>query len=657
MDIIPIIDQHETTFLNLRNKWKEYKDAYDNKPRPGSITETTTTKIKLSQGYSIVEQAKAMALANPPRFAFESRRNENYEEVQKYQDFIQYQFDKNKASAVMEEIYSWSAITGLCGWKIGWKETKKIKNKKKLKGREVTNPIFTKIAKKEKNVDVIGNWYLQSINPFDLIWNSEAKSIDDITLIGHRQTMTIAQLKANGFDTEKIQTMTLQNESYWERELNDYHAENVQAQKQAKLMSMNFNVYECYYTEVKDNIEYEKIAWVVGGEGIQDGKMLLKEVDNPFDEQFKPMGILRLVKKPGKFYGTGLIEPVTGLLNAEEDSFNMSLEALWTDIKKPMEYNPDNVLDVQGLTYGARKLIPVRHLGQSVAPLPTPGTDIGGTSFALNFLEKNKQNVTAITDYQTGADRISGQKTATEIKIKTLQSDQRSSKMQRQLENELLGPVGEMALWLNKQYLAGQDKIVYKVLGKKGTIKNEKLSFKDINGIEDVSIVKGSTSAVQREAEREKYMLLTQQAMQAMQMGVQVDIQQIFRAMIEHGFDLDTPELYLPSLKEIEKGDAQNKNKQLDLALEENENPMTARVQPEDDIDVHVPVHKAGIKAGGTKNKQYTPEELQALKEHLDVTIQATGLPTKPDEENQETPPTQGGQMQATAPGNVPQQG
>ena len=628
--VIAMINDNEYKYDELRDKWLDLFGRYENQTREGSITQQTETKVKLGQAFSIVEQSVSIALAKQPRFQILSRKNKDYSEVKAYQEFLSYQMDKNKSDKELDEIYRWAVITGLVGWKVGWQK-KKVTDK----GIEYTDPLYSNYKEKDTK-DTESIWTLQAIKPFDLIWDTDAIDDDNAVMLGYRQTLTVKELETYGFDTSKVRQTIMSNESYWDDQMDEYS----NSERQKIIDEENVSIYECDVTDTVDGVDVEKIVFVVGGDAMQSQKIVLDVQDNPFG--FKTIGTFRPIKIPGKFYGYGLLEQVTGILDAEEDTFNMSLEGLWTDIARPMEYNPANIHNIEDLEYGPRKLVPVKVFGESVRVMDTPSPNIGGASWALNYLEKNKQNVTAITDYQTGADRISKDQTATEVKIKTMQSDQRSSKIHKALEHELLDPLGRRVLELNKKYLATNTKIEFVVGSKKGELERKTLKFKDIDSIEEVKIIKGSTTAVVQQEEYVKWLNFFQVGVQAMQVGVPVNLQEIMRSLIEEGLDVAAPEVYLPNLKELEKETVQDKTGQLDKAKQENRSPFTARVMPNDDHEVHLEIHRAALEAGGMGPERYTPEQMQALTSHVNDHVRISGGAVPPVQEGAEQGMAQG---------------
>jgi hypothetical protein len=346
---------------------------------------------------------------------------------------------------------------------------------------------------------------------------------------------------------------------------------------------------------------------------------------NPFNRQFVPIGFFRPIKRLGKMYGYGVIEPILKVLETEEDSFNILLQALWMDVSRPMEYVPDNILDEDSLGYEGGGLIPVRKLGESVAVLPTPVPNFNGSSFVLNYLEKTKQNVTAITDYQTGANQIAKSQTATEVNTKTFLSEQRTNKILQNFETEVIEPAGKMALWLTQQYLADDKESIYRVIGKKGKMMERKIKFKDIDAVKDVVVVAGSSAYTNRADKINKWMALYQLALSEAKMGqlaIPIDREYILSKLLDEGYGVKDPDNYIPSLKEREEETIKKKIADLNQAKQENLDPMTARVMPDDDAKVHITIHQTALRNRGMTDEKgqflpYSPEQTQMLTEHI----------------------------------------
>jgi hypothetical protein len=275
----------------------------------------------------------------------------------------------------------------------------------------------------------------------------------------------------------------------------------------------------------------------------------------------------------------------------------------------------------------------------------------------MEYLKAGQQNTSGITDYQSGSDQIKGAKTLGEIQIKTEESNARIKMMLDSFEKEVLQPMGKQVLWLNQQYLADEKKIMYKVLGKKGELGEKRINFKDIENVKDVSVVGGSSAMVLQQSEIQKWSLALNQAAQEvpmMQMGAGVPINReaLWIRLLEEGFMIKDIETFLPSVKEREEEKIGGKQAQLDLALQESENPFTARVTPDQDHEVHMKIHQSAADSGGTKTRQYTDEEVQRMIQHIDEHAAAAGGQTPNYEQNgnQTSPSMAGGQRMGTAP-------
>jgi hypothetical protein len=180
--------------------------------------------------------------------------------------------------------------------------------------------------------------------------------------------MTIGELKKNDFNTDGIVT-ALCSTDYWMNLLKQQDSVNQQETNSAINEEMNLvevEIAELYVTALNDTGFLESyVTWIGNTDG--GSPIAMKTLPNPFDKKFCPMGIFRPVDRVGKFYGFGIIEPSLGVINAEEDTLNISLEALWTATVPPIEVNPTNIIDVANISYGPRSFNYVRNLGQSMS--------------------------------------------------------------------------------------------------------------------------------------------------------------------------------------------------------------------------------------------------------------------------------------------------
>lgn len=619
---IRTVEAHYTSFEVYRNKWAELYNRYQDTLRAGSITAETTTKTTLGQVYAMVEGFVSKMFSQPPRYRYVPRERKDVESAEKYDAFSQYQWEDNKADLVIEEIAKWGAICGLGGWKMGWKEQSVSEDKD---GNSINYSYEKSFIsnKKKKGEDSFANWYLEAIAPWDLIWTPTAKTLerDKMPVIGFRTKYSVMELESLGVDTNKYKQAIKGDQGRWRMMIDKYRTQDAVDQA---ISEMEVWCYELYVDFYNKNTTIDSAIVIAVGEHEGSVDAILDVRPNPYKKKMRPFGMYRPIKKPGFIPGFGVTEIAMPLVNSEEDLYNMALENLHTDIARPMEFVPSNCLQEEQLAYGARKLIPVRQLGASVNPLPTPTLNIGGLSYLFNYIERTKQNITSITDYQTGADKISGGQTLGEVRIMTAQSEQRGKKMLKSFEVDVLHPVGKLALQMNQQYLAEKPKLFYRVLGKDGLITETNLRFKDIEAVLDVSVVSGSSSWLQQGVETEKWQGIFAMGAQAMQMGVPVDMEEVTRRIIEEGYQIKDSETILPNLKERLKSYIQKKMAQIDDAKKESNNPMTARVLPTDVHEVHVKIHSTVLQAGGDE-KPLSPEEMQMLMEHMNDHVRAMG--------------------------------
>jgi hypothetical protein len=634
---IDVYQEHTLKYVDLKMKWAELLLRYENELRAGSITAETQSKTRLGQAFSLVENFVSRIIAQVPRFHYLPRETDDVEFVDQYEEFNEYQHDIANSKEAYEAIAKWGAICGLSGYKMGW-EVEQIVHKKKGKevfGKVITNPTLLDVMdrlKLGKSVKVddnetISNWTLDPVAPYDLVWSASAINRDDCYVLGHRiHGKTFKQLRLEGYDTKKLSQRIRNDENYWKQLTDRYKNTAV-----PKILDMiEVEIAELYVKYLNDKGVWE--FWVVTLGDVAEGNYAgtpvpVRTEKNPFDKQFCPVGIFRPIKRPGKLYAFGIIEPVMGVLNTEEDSLNMVMEAFWTDVARPMEYVPDNLLDESALEYKPRTLVPVRKLGESVRVMETPKPDMGSAAYLMNFLERTKQNITAITDYQTGANQVQKNQTATEVRTKSFLSEQRSNKIMQAFEAEVLELSGKMALWLNKQYLADQKEIIYRVLGRKGRLMEKKMKLKVVEAIKDVVIVSGSSVYVDRSEELSRWMALYQLAVGEAKLGpagIPMEREKIVEKIMERGYGIKDPENYIPSLQEREEAGVNKKLADREQALQENQDPINARVMPDDDPKVHLPLHQAALRNGGD-GQPYTPEQMQAMTEHINEHVRLSG--------------------------------
>lgn len=639
---------HRDAYISMKQKWNDLYSRYENDLRDGSITSKTESKVCLGAAFSLVENAIPRILGRDPKYKYMGREGDDENIAELYEQFSEYQFDSAGAREEIRKTVKWGLITGLAGWKMGWEEKKRIVSKdgKEILGSKTTNPLFVSFLNKIKvgktvkveEIETEANYTFTAIKPHDLIWSVNAMDTKDCSVLGHADRMTIGDLKKAGFNVDGI-VMATRSTDYWmnQLKLNDGVSESEKIVSIEKGIEMTeIEIAELYVNAMNDQGVVESYVTWIGN--IDGGSMYpMKTVVNPYDKKFTPVGIFRPIDRVGKFYGFGIIEPSLGVINAEEDTLNIALEAQWTATVPPVEYNPSNIIDLASLSYGPRSLNAVRNLGQSMAVMPTPQVNVGATQVFLEFLNRGKQNVSGITDFQTGADQVQGQKTLGEIQIKTQESNARIGQMLGNLERQLLEPMGKYALYMNKQFLT--DKMLFRIVGKKGQFMEKKISKKNIEAIKDVVIVGGSSAMVIQQQELQKWVAIINQAnLEAQSVNpVKINKLPMWKRLFEEGLLIKDPDTYLPSLKEIEEQEMGDNVLQLNDAKEENANPITARVLPTDVASIHIPIHKAEIERRQRELEMAqqagieTPEdvliELQLLVKHLDDHIISVGSP------------------------------
>jgi hypothetical protein len=209
--------------------------------------------------------------------------------------------------------------------------------------------------------------------------------------------------------------------------------------------------------------------------------------------------------------------------------------------------------------------------------------------------------------------------------------------VQMNFDRQIIQTLGEFALRFNKQFLRDEKKLLFRIVGKKGAVAEKEISFEDIEAIKDIIAVPGATALASQSMEMNKWTNLLIQARQeeATPNPVPVNKEPIWERLLEMGYRIQDPETFIPSLKEREESEVGGKEAQIADAKSENEQPVTARVLPEDDDEVHITLHNAEIERRNReleiaqqKGIEVPPEiieELQMLTQHRDDHVTKAG--------------------------------
>ena len=638
---------HRTSFVEWRSRCQWLVDRYENKPREGSITAQLKINALLGAAFALVENALPRIIGKKPKWRYLGREESDGEEAEIYDEFSEYQFDEANAKEELEDVVKWGLITGLSGAEMGWEKKQRVvqKSGKKIMGLIVTNPLALKALKslglsnkledgKKDETKNVSNWTLTSIPTYDLIWSPTARNIAKAPVRGYKMRKRIIELKRDGFKTDALEAQLLTNDT----DVNRANSSEGISPTQKVLMEQEQEVDVArLYVDYQDESGMIRsyvvmLGCITGGAPVSIGT-----IENPLDEKITPMVFFTPIKRPGKGYGFGVIEPSIGVINAEEDAFNLNLKGEFIATVPPIEYNPANIIDLEALKYEEMALTPVRNLGQSMAVMPTPRPNTGSYQFLTDFLQRAKQNISGITDYQTGADQSGKQQTLGEIQLKTEESSSRMSQIQTNFENQVIWNLGYFALVMNKQYLKDEKDLLFRVVGKKGDVASKTIDFEDIDSIKDIAVVPGATALGSQVAEFQKWSTFLTIANNEMATPnpVQIDKEPIVERLIENGLRITDSQVFLPSKREREETEVGGKAAQIADAKSENEQPQNARVLPEDADDVHIAIHNAEIERrnrelemaqqSGIEVPPEIIEELQMLTQHRDDHVTKAG--------------------------------
>lgn len=638
---------HRTSFVDWRNKCQELIDRYENKPRAGSITAQLKLNVYLGAAFALVENALPRIIGKKPKWRYLGREEGDGEEAELYDEFSEYQFDEAKAKKELESVAKWGLATGLSGIEMGWEKKVKVVSKsgKEMMGLLITNPMALKMLKsmglhnklkdgKKDESKTTSNWTITAIPPYDLIWSPTARDINKASVKGYKMVKKLSELERDGYKTDAVKAQLLSKDE--ERTKSHTHEGINPSQRVTSPEEQEIDVAKLYVDLSDENGMVKSyivmLGCVTGGSPVSIGT-----IENPLDEKVVPMAFFAPIERPGKAYGFGLIEPSIGVINAEEDAFNMNLKAEFIATVPPIEYNPANIIDIEALKYEEMAMVPVRNLGQSQAVMATPRPNTGAYQFLTDFLDKKKQNISGITDYQTGTESSGGNKTLGEIQLKTEESNSRISQVQSNFESQIIQPLGYFALVMNKQFLRDEKELIFRVVGKKGEVAMKTIDFEDIDSIKDIAVIPGSTALASQVDEFNKWSTLLTIANNEMAtpQPVVIEKEPIIERLLENGLRITDSQVYLPSKREREEAEVGGKQAQIQDAKEENAQPQNARVLPTDDDQVHIAIHNAEIERrnreleaaqqSGIEVPPEVIEELQMLTQHRDDHVTKAG--------------------------------
>lgn len=309
-----------------------------------------------------------------------------------------------------------------------------------------------------------------------------------------------------------------------------------------------------------------------------------------------PIRLLSLIPVEGQNIGLSPLQTSENLIDAMDTWVNLLLEMGIIDVNRPVAYDKKQIginWRVNPPRYKAGESIPVNGNPNNVfAVLQTPKID-GSHQWVLNWIRNRIQNKSGVTDYIGGGDSGGpADQTLGEIQLKTAQSVKRFEMNLKHIRREM-SKVFFMMVSNNQQYMP--DGYPVRVLGQRGS-EYRKLRPEAIQGRFDFTI-RGYDSVATEDSETiAKYRAMLTDAMNPLVRPF-VNVYEIVRGLFEDGYKTGQNTNILITPQERLQDQDQQMQQQAMKADQENHDPQTAIVRPDDNHAVHLDVHMLFVKS------------------------------------------------------------
>jgi len=194
--------------------------------------------------------------------------------------------------------------------------------------------------------------------------------------------------------------------------------------------------------------EYRKDKWITFS---PEYKILLRDIDNPYDHKQIPFVQLCYYPIQGDPIGESEVEPVLSLWKAIQASINGFLDNMMVHVKPPLKIM-ENSAQMETIVFGPD--------AQWIVTRPDAVTEFQGSGEALRYFQTTYTSLvsafnTAMGEFSQGTSNIdptASEKTATEVKASSAQQRSRDQRNQIALSEAIKDM---MMMWLsnNKQFL------------------------------------------------------------------------------------------------------------------------------------------------------------------------------------------------------------
>lgn len=350
------------------------------------------------------------------------------------------------------------------------------------------------------------------------------------------------------------------------------------------------------------------------------GDQVIRAEENPFFYNKPPIIAYRPIPVPHEFYGMALLEASSSMFHAVTALRRQRIDA------GTLSLNPIlRVLRTAGVVKSQLVSSPGAIWEQDdpagIQPIQMP--EPSQFSYAeIRELKRDIRDATGASEFISGGDNLaSNRTTAAEYVGKVEQANLKFRQMLDMFEEEALMEFGDMLKAHIFQFMS--EPVLVRLLGEGVMPDMLRVRPKDLIGNGDYdTVTETEASAIGNKQQR------FNQIVTGYNMLINspfVDGLKLTRKLMEEGLEWKDANEIMVNPAQIQN--AQKKD-QMFKADTENQDPLNAKIRPDDDHAVHLDVHDAFI--GSDVFQELSPEEQQALVEHREqhraMLEQATGM-------------------------------
>lgn len=599
--------------------WDDYVSIYERLTNlyNGNVAENSNARLLETQyssgeAYQIVETMLPRMIASKIRARIEPVGEEDKKGAQMSEMVLNHQIVNDGIEEKLE-LYVRQATKTIAIAKFDT-ETKEYTVKKRKHKFEMKLPIVNKtigVGPVEEVTETKQRFrhIVENITFDDLIL-SPSTGWDTLPFIGFRLSLTPREMQEDG----RYKNLEQVKEYVWNKVPDETKQElakqqDVNAPNPADLFLEEKVVLNELYCRYED-----KIYLITK---VEDSDLIVRLEELDFWHNSFPIRVFSLIPIEGQLVGFSPLQVAEDSINALDEWVNIMHSVGLFDIMRPITYDPKKVsFDWQsnppvyrpGAAYAAQQ--------DGISVLSAPKVD--GTHQAIyNLLKTRIQNITGITDYISGGDNVKNDTTLGEVELKTAQSNKRFELTVKRLRSEF-SAIFRMMNSNNQQYLP--DDYAVRMFGENGYTW-KKVSLESIQGNFDYTTY-GFENIATEEAQRvNKYRAMIADALK-IPPGL-INLPELVKMLYEDGYRVENIDRILIPIQETLGNEDQNMQAQAQDANEENQNPVTAVVRPDDDHKVHLDVHTMFLKSPAFK--QLPQQQGLALARHIAAHREAMG--------------------------------